>query len=51
MPHPHNHDRWKQKRNEWNDNIINQRKLKDENETGQPSATSNPNKLTLSKLL
>ena len=51
MPHPHNHDEWKQKRNKWNDNIINQRKLKSENETGQASATSNPDKLTLSKPL
>ena len=51
MPCPHNRDEWKKKRNEWNDNRINQRKLKAENETGQPSATSKPNKLTLSKSL
>ena len=46
MPHPHNHDKWKQKRNEWNGNRINQRNLKAKNETGQPYSTSKPNKLT-----
>ena len=51
MPHPRNHDKWKQKRNEWNDNRINQRKLKARNKTGQTSATSKQNKLTLSKSL
>ena len=51
MPHPHNHDEWKQNRNWFNDNRINQRKLKSKNETDQPSATSKPNKLTLSKSL
>ena len=51
MPHSHNHDKCKQKRNEWNDNRIKKNKLKDENETGQPSATSDPNNLTLSKSL
>ena len=51
MPHPHNHDEWKQKRNRWNDNIINQSKLKAKTETVQPSATSKPNTLTLSKSL
>ena len=51
MPHPHNHDKWKQKHNEWNDNRINQRKLKSENVTGKPCATSNPNKFTLYKSL
>ena len=51
MPHPHNHEKCKQKRNEWNDNRINQRKLRAGNETGQTSATSNPNKFTLSKSL
>ena len=28
MPHPHNHDKWKKKRSDWNCNRINQRKLK-----------------------
>ena len=51
MPHPHNHYDWKLKRNKWNDNRINQRKIKSKNETGQPSDTSNPKKLTLSKSL
>ena len=51
MPHHHNHHKWKQKHNEWNDNIINQHKLNFENETGQPSATSEPNKLTISNSL
>ena len=51
MPHPHNHDKWKKKRNEWNDNRINQSKLNSKNETGQPSATSKPNMLTPSKSL
>ena len=46
MPHPHNHELLKQKRNWWNDNRINQRKLKAKNETGEPSATSNPNTLS-----
>ena len=51
MPHPHNHDEWKQKCNKCNNNIINQRKLKAENETVQLYATSDPKKLTLSKSL
>ena len=51
MPHPHHHNNWKEKRNKWNDNIINQRKLKVENENVQPYATSKPNKLTLFKSL
>ena len=51
MPHPHKYDKWKQNHNKWNDNKINQRKLEAENETGQPSATSKPSKLTLSKSL
>ena len=51
MPHLQNHDNLKQRRNGWNDIGINQRKLKAENETGQPSATSKPSKLTLSKSL
>ena len=48
MPHPHNHDKWKQKLNKWNDKRINQSRLKAKNETAQPSATSKPKKLTLS---
>ena len=51
MPHPHNHYEWKQRLNESNGIRINQRKLKAKNETVQPSATSKPNKLTLSKSL
>ena len=43
MHHPHKHYKWKQERNEWNDNRINRRKLKAENEIDQPSATSNKN--------
>ena len=51
IPHPHNHDKWKKNRNKWNDNRINERKLKAKNETGQPSTNSKPNKLTLYKSL
>ena len=51
LPHPHNHDEWKQKGNKWNYNRINQRNLNAENETGQPSATSKTKKLTLPKAL
>ena len=51
IPHPHNYNKWKQKRNECDYNRINQRKLQAKNETGQPSATSKPNKLTLYKSL
>ena len=51
MPNPHNRDECKKQRNGCNDNRINKSKMKAKHETGQPSDTSKPKKLTLSKSL